>query len=235
MDPSAMQRESQTIWNENAAFWDRFTCEGTAWHRHLIDPAVDRLLAVQAGERVLDVACGNGSFARQTACEGAIVTACGFSDVVLEHARARTREHAEWITYRLLDATNLTDLASLGNQVFDAVYCGLALHDLVTIDPLLTALRFLLKPTGRFVFSVLHPCSNASGVTLMMEEHDHEGERSTAYAVRVSTYLGHTPRKGRGFRGQPTPQYYFDRALSILFGACFRGGLALTGAGGSGV
>lgn len=229
MDASAMHRQSQTIWNENAAYWDRFTGEGTAWHRHLIDPAVDRLLAVQAGEQVLDVACGNGYFARRLAHQGACVTACDFSDEFLKHARARTRAHAERIAYRLLDATNPAELAALGEQVFDAVYCGMALHDMVTIDPLLAALPVLLKPAGRFVFSVLHPCFNASGATLMMEEQDHEGELTTVYAVKVSTYLGLAPRKGRGISGQPTPQYYFDRPLSTLFSACFRAGLALTG------
>ena len=105
----------------------------------------------------------------------------------------------------------------------------MALHDMTTIDPLLAALEFLLKPAGRFVFSVLHPCFNMAGVTLMMEERDDEGERSTVYSVKVSTYLGLTPRKGRGIRGQPTPQYYFDRPLSALFSACFRAGFVLNG------
>ncbi len=76
------------------------------------------------------------------------VTACDFSEVFLEHARARTSEHADRIDYRLLDATNPTDLASLEEHVFDAVYCGMALHDMATIDPLLTALQVLLTPTG---------------------------------------------------------------------------------------
>jgi len=229
VDPSIIRQENQAIWNENAAFWDRFTGEGTAWHRQLIDPAVDRLLAVQRDERVLDMACGNGYFARRLAQQGAFVTACDFSEVFLEHARARTRVHADRIDYRLLDATNPTDLASLEDHVFDAVYCGMALHDMATIDPLLNALQVLLTPTGRFVFSILHPCFNMAGVTLMMEERDHAGERSTVYSVKVSTYLDLTPRQGCGISGQPTPQYYFDRPLSVLFSACFRAGFVLSG------
>jgi SAM-dependent methyltransferase len=175
------------------------------------------------------MACGNGYFARRLAQQGAFVTACDFSEVFLEHARARTRVHADRIDYRLLDATNPTDLASLEDHVFDAVYCGMALHDMATIDPLLNALQVLLTPTGRFVFSILHPCFNMAGVTLMMEERDHAGERSTVYSVKVSTYLDLTPRQGCGISGQPTPQYYFDRPLSVLFSACFRAGFVLSG------
>src|SRR5258708_6786199 len=154
MDASALHRESQAIWNENAAYWDQFTGEGTAWHRQLIDPAVDRLLAVQTGEQVLDVACGNGYFARRLAQQGAFVTACDFSDALLKYARARTSAHAERIEYRLLDATSPTELAALGDQVFDAVYCGMALHDMVTIDPLLSAAPLPRSPPCPSVFSL---------------------------------------------------------------------------------
>jgi len=57
-----------------------FTGEGTSWHTHLIDPAVDRLLQLKAGEQVLDVACGNGNFARRMARLGVDVTACDFEE-----------------------------------------------------------------------------------------------------------------------------------------------------------
>src|SRR5260370_33428082 len=91
MDASALHRESQAIWNENAAYWDQFTGDGTAWHRHLIDPAVDRLLAVQAGEQVLDVACGNGYVGRRLAQQGACGTACHLTEPFLKPAPARHR------------------------------------------------------------------------------------------------------------------------------------------------
>ena len=62
-----------------------------------------------------------------------------------------------------------------------------------------------------------------------MEEEDKAGEIITVYAVKVSRYLELTPRKGLGIPGQPTPQYYFDRPLSVLFNACFRASWVLTG------
>jgi cyclopropane fatty-acyl-phospholipid synthase-like methyltransferase len=40
---------------------------------------VERLLALQPGERVLDVACGNGVMARRLALLGGRVTAVDFS------------------------------------------------------------------------------------------------------------------------------------------------------------
>ena len=227
--PLDLNEETRRIWDQNAVFWDTFTGEGTSWHTHLIGPAVDRLLQLKPGEQVLDMACGNGNFARRMAQQGAYVTACDFSEVFLERARARTTEHEERIGYCLIDATNEAQLYSLGTHRFDAAYCGMALQDMVSIDPLLSALSHLLKTTGRFVFSIMHPCFNTAGVKMMMEEEDKEGEISTVYSVKVSKYLGLAPHKSLGIIGQPTPQYYFDRPLSVLFSACFRAGWVLDG------
>ena len=105
----------------------------------------------------------------------------------------------------------------------------MALQDMSSIDPLLSALSQLLKSAGRFVFSVMHPCFNAAGVKMLMEEEDRGGEITTVYSVKVSRYLGLTPHKGLGIIGQPTPQYYFDRPLSVLFNACFGAGWVLNG------
>jgi len=45
--------ESTDIWNRNARWWDAKMGEGNDWHRILIAPAVEELLDVRPGERVL--------------------------------------------------------------------------------------------------------------------------------------------------------------------------------------
>src|SRR5208283_592135 len=103
------------------------------------------------------------------------------------------------------------------------------LMDIATITPLLEGLRTLLKPAGRFVFSVLHPCFNTTGCTMLAEQVDEGGRLRTHHSVRVSRYLSLGPGKGLGIPGQPQPHYYFDRPLSVLFPACFRVGFVLDG------
>jgi ubiquinone/menaquinone biosynthesis C-methylase UbiE len=64
----ALNEEGRELWNQKAEFWDNLHGEeGNRWHRTLIGPAVEKLLALQAGERVLDIACGNGTMARRLA------------------------------------------------------------------------------------------------------------------------------------------------------------------------
>ncbi len=224
-----LNRETQSIWDENAAFWDEKMGEGSQFQRLLVGPATERLLSLRPGESVLEVACGNGVFARRLAELGAQVLACDFSARLLELARARASRHSERIEYRLVDATDEGQLLALGERRFDAAVCNMALMDMAAIDPLLRALARLLKPGGRFVFTLLHPCFNHSASRLTVEEEDRDGELVNTYAVKVVRYLNIPPTKGLAIVGQPRPHYYFHRPLSALFNACFAAGFALDG------
>src|SRR2546425_2592598 len=220
---------SRDIWDQNASGWDARMGEGNDWHRVLIAPAVERLLGVQPGERVLELACGNGQFARRLASLGAQVVACDSSAAFLDCARRRTSEHAERIEYRLIDLTVEEQLAVLGTGAFDAAVCNMALMDIACITPLLRAVRRTLKGDGRFVFSVPHPCFNTNGTTLLVERDDYQGDGSVSFSLRVRQYRGLAPQKGIGIAGQPQPHYYFHRPLQTLLGTCFAAGMMLDG------
>jgi SAM-dependent methyltransferase len=217
--------EVRDIWNQNAAFWDDYMQEGNDFQRLLISPTEERLLALHVGECVLDVACGNGNFARRLSALGARVTACDFSETFIERAKSRNGSAA--IDYRVVDATKHEQLLALGEHAFDAVTCNMALMDMADIDPLLQSVPGLLKPGGRFVFSIAHPCFNSVGVTKLVEEEDREGDLVTHYAVKVLGYLTPIARKGLGVVGQPVAHYYFHRPLHMLLNACFEAGLVL--------
>jgi 2-polyprenyl-3-methyl-5-hydroxy-6-metoxy-1,4-benzoquinol methylase len=227
--PSDLNEESRQIWEQNAAFWDgKMGDDGNDFHRLLVAPANERLLNLQPGETVLEIACGNGVFARRmVARHGIHVVATDFSAQML--AQSRAREHADSIDYRLLDATSEEQIVALGQQRFDAAVCNQAIMDMTEIDPLMRGIRQVVKPGGRFVFSLSHPCFNHTGITLSAEETTTNGEIVMTYAVKVTKYLHNTPEKGIGIIGQPASQYYFDRPLHVLFNACFRAGLVLDG------
>lgn len=225
-----LNRETRKIWNEIAGWWDEQVGEGNDFQRLLIGPATERLLSLQPGETVLDVACGNGHFARRMADLGAEVVAFDFSEVFLEKARQRGLPHGHRIAYRLIDATDPAQLLSLGERQFDAAVCTMALMDMAQIEPLLSTLSRLLKRQGRFVFSVLHPCfNNPDGCTLVVEEAQGGEQLSTVHAVKVSRYIHPSSEKGVGIPGQPEAHYYFHRPLSILFSACLSAGFVLDG------
>lgn len=225
----ALNAEVRELWDQKAAYWDERFGEGNVFHRELIAPPTERLLNVRPGEMVLDIACGNGAFSRRLAQLGASVVAFDFSAVFLERARARTIEYADRITYQVIDAGDEAQLLSLGEGRFDAAVATMALMDMATIDPLASALARLLKPGGRFVFSVQHPSFNSNATTMVAEAEDRGGEIVVTHAIKVRGYLTVPPGKGCGMPGEPAPHYYFHRPLGDLLGPFFRAGLVLDG------
>ena len=232
IDETALARQVHGAWEKKAAFWDEMMGEGNAFQRVLIGPATERLLKVRSTETVLDVACGNGVFSRRLAELGARVVAIDFSEKFVELARARTEEagYADAVEYLVADTTDEERMLALGEERFDAAVCNMALMDIPTIDPLMRALRRLLKPEGgRFVFSVLHPAFNSNAIRLVLEEEDRDGDLVETYSVKVTGYLHVPPGKGAGMPGEPVPHPYFHRPLSELFGACFKAGFTVDG------
>lgn len=163
MDAQQLNTVGRDLWDQKAAFWDNLHGdEGNRFHRSLVSPSVERLLDLQPGERVLDIACGNGVMARRLAALGGQVTAVDFSAALIEKARTRQQAAGTPISYAVADATDETALLSLGEGQFEAITCTMALMDMPVITPLYRAVRRLLTPTGRFVFATSHPAFNSS-------------------------------------------------------------------------
>lgn len=224
-----MERNVRGIWNRNAEFWDGRMGEGNRWHLELIAPDQGRLLGLRAGETVLDVACGNGNFARRMSALGADVIGFDVSKSMIERAVARGSRDPGQIEYRVIDATDENAIRSLGRRRFDAAVCSMAMMDMPRISPMLAALSYVLKSGGRFVFSVLHPCFNSTSTRFVLEESKRDGIVRQDYSIRISEYLEPRQYMGQALHGQPEPQYFFHRPISALFGACFDAGFVLDG------
>ena len=232
LELKAAHEETRDAWNANAAYWDERMGEGNDFVNVLIWPALERMLDVRAGERVLDVACGNGLYARRLAALGAEIVATDFAAEMIAHAQARPSPAVGKITYAVLDATDESALVGLGEgafgeRPFDAAICMNAIFDMAAVEPLMRGVSRLLRPGGRFVFSLLHPCFNNSDTTLMAEQQYREGETVITYSVKVSGYMTPSAQRGTALVGQPKPHVYFERPLQAVFGAAFAAGFVL--------
>lgn len=228
-DEEIRQANEQTkeAWNTNAAYWDNRMGEGNNWFEMLVWPATERMLELKAGDVVLDIACGNGLTCRRMAAAGAEVVAFDFAEEMITHARKRTTKDPDEIEYLVLDATDEKALVSLGKSRFDAALCNMALFDMAEIDPLMRALAQVLKPKGKFVFSIMHPCFNNLHVVHVGEMEEREGEIIQNFSVKVTKYLTPSKTKGIAMVGQPKPQIYFDRPLQDTLNSCFKVGFVL--------
>ncbi len=222
---------ARRAWERNARWWDATFGEGNDFHLRLVAPPTERLLEIGEGEAILDIACGNGAFSRRMATLGARIVAIDFCEAFLACARERTAGfvHRERIDYRIVDVTDPGALRTLGNERFAAAVCTMAIMDIADLVPLAEALPRLLKPVGRFVFSVLHPCFNNPSCRTSAELEDRQGELRTMRSVRVVRYLTPYATPGIGIPGQPIPQTYFHRPLHVLLRPFLANGFVLDG------
>ena len=133
------------------------------------DPASTALLDLlgpPAGLRVLDIACGHGRITRELARRGADVVGIDISARLIAKAVAAERDRPLGIRYIHADVTATPagpDAAAPGAATFDpatfdAVTCNFGLSDIDNLDAAAAAVSGALKPAGRFVFAILHPC-----------------------------------------------------------------------------
>jgi SAM-dependent methyltransferase len=123
-----------------------------------IDRTVGHLVAtlgLGTGDRLLDLGCGPGLYARRFAARGVAVTGIDLSPTSIAYAVGDAREAGMAIDYRVEDYTS----SQLGGP-FDAaalIYLDFGVLPDAPRDRLLDSLRLALRPGGVFVFDVHAP------------------------------------------------------------------------------
>ena len=224
-----LNREATRIWDANADFWNARMGEGNDFHKQLVEPSQLRLLGSVVGDRVLDVACGNGQFARKLTELGAMVVGIDAAEGMVRNAKARSAPGTSSVEYRVVDATDEAALLALGERGFDAAVCTMAIMDMASVVPLAQALTQLLRPGGRLVFSVVHPCFNSPAIKMSAEVEDKEGELVEEFSIKVGRYATPYTARGLAMVGQPEAQHYFHRSITTLYGVFFSAGFVLDG------
>jgi trans-aconitate methyltransferase len=98
------------------------------------------LLAPRAGERILDVGCGDGPLTKKLVEAGCEVVGVDASPAMIEAARA------VGLDARVMDGQSLQFAGE-----FDAVFSNAALHWMKQADAVIAGVWRALKPGGRFV------------------------------------------------------------------------------------
>ena len=224
-----LNTETLNAWNANAEVWDkRMGDDGNDFFNLLCWPTLASLLDPKPGSHILDIACGNGLTTRRLAELGCSVTAFDFSANLIEYAKSRLTNYQSQITLKVIDATNETQLLSLGESKYDSALSNMALFDMAEIEPLFRTLPKLLKPGGTFVFSITHPCFNNASSMHVVEEMD-DGVIKTVYSIKTSRYMTPYSMRGLALRNQPKPQVYFERPLQYYLNLAFQNGFVLDG------
>jgi SAM-dependent methyltransferase len=121
--------------------WDTQAYEKNGAFVHGLAGGVLEWLAAQAGERILDLGCGDGQLTQRIAATGAHVVGVDASAEMVAASRARgiaaDQAGAEALPY--------------ADDSFDAVFSNAALHWVRDQDAMMFEVHRVLKPGGRFV------------------------------------------------------------------------------------
>lgn len=130
-------------------------------HAHFV-PALGQpvleLLKPAAGERILDLACGDGVLTEKIAASGATVVGVDAAPEMVKAAKKRG------LDARIMDGASLSF-----SSEFDAVFSNAALHWMKSDpDTVIAGVRRALKPGGRFVAEMGgHGCIAAITVAIV--------------------------------------------------------------------
>jgi SAM-dependent methyltransferase len=145
-------------------------------------PGVLRLLAPQAGQRALDVACGQGVLCRILRERGVEVTGVDAAAELIRAARDRGPGRRRLSRRRRARA----DVPAAGD--FDAASCVLAIQNIHPIAPVFAGAARALRDGGRLVIVMMHPAFRGPKETTWGWD-----ERGKVQFRRVDRYL--LPRK----------------------------------------
>ena len=172
-----------THWGSVADWYDQLVGdEGSEYHRQVIFPNLLRVLALEAGQSVVDVACGQGVFCRVLHEKGLRPTGVDAAVELIQAARQRSDTS---IPFYVGDARELTFLRQ---NYYDAATCVLAIQNIDKIQPVFEGVARALAPGGKFALVMMHPCFRGPKYTFW----GWDEEKAVQYR-RVDRYL--LPRK----------------------------------------
>jgi ubiquinone/menaquinone biosynthesis C-methylase UbiE len=172
-----------TDWGRVADWYDQHIGEsGGEYHQKVVIPGTLKLLDPAADDRIIDIACGQGVLCRALHAQGVAVTGVDAAEKLIR--AARQHGPAE-ITYSVGDAR---DLSNLPAGEFNAAACVLAIQNIHPLPPVFQSVARILKPDGRFVIVMMHPCFRGAKETSWGWD-----EKAGVQFRRIDRYL--LPRK----------------------------------------
>lgn len=149
-------------WDDVSQWYDEYQTSSRSDHfAEVIIPGSIGMLNLKPGERVLDVACGEGRLAASMTDLGAKVSGVDASPALIQAAQARKLPGSY---FAVGDARALEQLPEeLRGEPYDAATCIMALMNINPISDVLRGVGSLLRPGGRFVAVIIHPAFRSPG------------------------------------------------------------------------
>lgn len=160
IEPKSLMKKQNTSWNSVAEWYSTYLEETEdSYQRQVILPNLLRILEPKASMRVLDIACGQGFFAREFAKAGAEVVGADVAQKLITEAKKLS---GKAVQYYVAPSDNL-NFAKPGS--FDAATIVLAIQNIEKLSATFAEAKRVLKPKGKLLLVLMHPAFRNPGST----------------------------------------------------------------------
>ncbi|MFZ2681759.1 MAG: class I SAM-dependent methyltransferase [Patescibacteria group bacterium] len=150
--PVAAAKGAKGSWEPVAKWYGKHLKEEDTFQSEVIFPGSLRLLYPVKGKNYLDIACGEGSFARAVANTGAMVIGFDISSTLIKQAEAKKIKGATFRVANAIDFARYYDQAT-----FDGAACNLAIQNIDEFAAVFKDAGRVLKSGAPFVIVLNHP------------------------------------------------------------------------------
>jgi ubiquinone/menaquinone biosynthesis C-methylase UbiE len=214
-----MKKKTETSWG-SAAQWYSNYLEDTdnTYQRQVILPNLLRILDIKKDTNLIDIACGQGFFAREFAQAGAQVMGTDISKELIAEAKKLSPKD---ISYQISPAHKI----AAKDDSFDAATIVLAIQNIENMGEVFAEAARVLKKGGALVMVMMHP-------SFRIPEHTSWSwdEQSKTQYRRVDRYLSASKAKllvHPGKKNSATTMSY-HRSLQDFSKALFKAGFSIT-------
>ena len=214
-----------TSWQGVSEWYDDYQKGPRSDHfTDVILPGTLALLGDVTDRRVLDVACGEGSFASVLASQRARVVGVDAAASLIAAAQSRRIQNAGFLVGDARELGTIDD--PMLTDPFDAATCIMALMNIDPMAGLARGVASRLRTGGRFVAVMLHPAFRSPKRTSWDWDRTRSANAKQTQYRRIEAYLSHSAEQivmnpgevSEG--GRPVVTWTFHRPLESYI-ACF--------------
>ena len=144
--------KKNTSWGHVADWYKDVVREEGSYQRDLILPNLSRMMGVKKGDKVLDLACGEGLMSRAWRDEGAEVVGVDISPELIAIAK---KSSSTDIDFRVSQAN---DLGFFKEGSFNKTAIVLAIQNIESVAEVFKECSRVLVSKGKFYIIINHPC-----------------------------------------------------------------------------
>lgn len=210
-----------TLWDQASRWYDSLVgSQGTDFQKDIIMPGVLDMLGAKKGDRILDLACGQGVFSRFLFKKGMRVEGLDSSAELINHAKSRSSSS---VRFRVGDVANPENFVK---DRFDGMACLMAVQNIENIEALFKNAAIGLKPQCYFVLVMTHPCFRIPRQTHWGWDEEKKIEYRRVDHYRTETKV---PILTPPFADKDSYTLTYHRPLESYFAALSNAGFAVNG------